>query len=31
VMWWELRAHRRWGLLAIAAGVVSFAAFALRL
>ena len=31
VMWWELRAHRRWGLAAIAAGVVTFAAFALSL
>ena len=31
VMWWELRAHRRWGIVAIAAGVVTFAAFALSL
>jgi hypothetical protein len=31
LMWWELRAHRRWGLLAIAAGVISFAFFAARL
>ena len=31
VMWWELRAHRRWGLVALAAGVVTFAAFALSL
>ena len=31
VMWWELRTHRRSGFLAIAAGVVSFVAFALLL
>jgi hypothetical protein len=31
VMWWELRGHRRWGFVAIAAGAVSFALFAWRL
>jgi hypothetical protein len=27
LMWWPLRAHRRWGALAIGAGVLSFALF----
>jgi hypothetical protein len=31
VMWWPLRGHRLWGLLAIAAGTVSFVIFTLRL
>ena len=31
VMWWPLRGHRLWGLLAIAAGVVTFAVFTLAL
>jgi hypothetical protein len=30
-MWWELPGHRRWGLMAVAAGVVSFAVFTTRL
>lgn len=31
VMWWELRGHRRWGLLVLLAGLGSFLAFAARL
>lgn len=30
-MWWSLRAHRAWGLAAIAAGTASFVFFAARL
>jgi hypothetical protein len=28
VMWWEIRSHRRWGLLAIAVGLATFLGFA---
>jgi hypothetical protein len=31
VMWWELRGHRRSGLLAILAGVIAFVVFTVRL
>jgi hypothetical protein len=31
VMWWPLRGHRLWGLVAIAAGTISFAVFTLGL
>jgi hypothetical protein len=31
VMWWTLPGHRRWGLVAIAAGTLSFLLFAMRL
>ena len=27
IMWWKLRRHRTWGLLATAAGIISFAIF----
>ncbi len=30
-MWWDLRGHRRWGALAILAGLASFLLFTLRL
>jgi hypothetical protein len=31
IMWWELRGHRRWGLVAILGGVASFVFFTARL
>jgi hypothetical protein len=31
IMWWELRGHRRWGVVAVVAGVVSFIVFTARL
>jgi hypothetical protein len=31
VMWWDLRGHRRWGLAVLAAGVLSFVVFTLKL
>src|SRR4030095_6422644 len=31
IMWWELRGHRRWGVVALVAGVVSFIVFTARL
>jgi hypothetical protein len=31
IMWWELRSHRRWGLVVLMAGMVSFVVFVVRL